>query len=141
MIKIIIDNQTEQSFDQQLFQQVLTAMQPENISHAAEVNLLLTADNTIAELNKRYRGKAGKTDVLSFSSQIPGLPFLGDIIIDISVAENQKGNHSLAKEVQLLFLHGMLHLLGYDHISVAQKKSMQQKEKLYQNNLDKIIGE
>jgi probable rRNA maturation factor len=141
MTKLVIDNQTELNLQQEIFQQVLQALRDENIAADSEVNLLLTSDDTISELNQRFRGKPGKTDVLSFSSQLPNLPFLGDIIIDISVAENQKGNHSLQKELQLLFLHGMLHLLGYDHISSTQKNRMQKKENKYKNILDKIIGE
>ncbi len=56
----------------------------------------------------------------------------------IKVLKKQKGNKNLNEELQILFLHGLLHLLGYDHISVAQKKIMEIKEKKYWK---KIKGE
>ena len=138
MLTIIFENNSRYKIDEDIFYPVILSMQEENLDKYEEVNLLFTDDKTIQNLNERYRGKKQKTDVLSFPSQIPGLPFLGDIIIDTSVADEQKGNHSLEEELQFLFLHGMLHLLGYDHISAQQKKIMDAKEKRYRENLINI---
>ncbi len=138
MLTIIFENNSRYKIDEDIFYPVILSMQEENLDKYEEVNLLFTDDKTIQNLNERYRGKNRKTDVLSFPSQIPGLPFLGDIIIDTSVADEQKGNHSLEEELQFLFLHGMLHLLGYDHISAQQKKIMDAKEKRYRENLINI---
>jgi len=138
MLTIIFENNSRYKIDEDIFYPVILSMQEENLDKYEEVNLLFTDDKTIQNLNERYRGKNQKTDVLSFPSQIPGLPFLGDIIIDTSVADEQKGNHSLEEELQFLFLHGMLHLLGYDHISAQQKKIMDAKEKRYRENLINI---
>ncbi len=138
MLTIIFENNSRYKIDEDIFYPVILSMQEENLDKYEEVNLLFTDDETIQNLNERYRGKNRKTDVLSFPSQIPGLPFLGDIIIDTSVADEQKGNHSLEEELQFLFLHGMLHLLGYDHISAQQKKIMDAKEKRYRENLINI---
>jgi len=132
---IIIENRSKYKLDAKIFYSVIKSIEEEELDKYEEVNLLLTDDDTIKNLNGRYRGKNKKTDVLSFPSQIPGLPFLGDIIIDTSVANEQKGNHSLEEELQFLFLHGVLHLLGYDHISAQQKKIMDAKEKKYRENL------
>jgi probable rRNA maturation factor len=89
-------------------------------------------------LNKQYRGKNGTTDVLSFS-MLEG-PFidvrpelLGDIAISIPVAEKQAraAGHSLAREIELLLVHGLLHLLGYDHEhSPAEARRMRRKEQM-----------
>ena len=132
---IIIENRSKYKLAAKIFYSVIKSIEEEELDKYEEVNLLLTDDDTIKNLNGRYRGKNKKTDVLSFPSQIPGLPFLGDIIIDTSVDNEQKGNHSLEEELQFLFLHGVLHLLGYDHISAQQKKIMDAKEKKYRENL------
>jgi probable rRNA maturation factor len=66
-------------------------------------------------LNREWRGTDVPTDVLSFSSGEK--EFLGDIVIDVPYAARQarRRGHSLAREVQILLAHGLLHLLGYDH--------------------------
>jgi probable rRNA maturation factor len=90
----------------------------------AEVSLLITDDQHICRLNRRYRGIRKPTDVLSFSmnegerlvSGIAG-PVLGDIIISAERALTQAHayGHGLTREMAFLTAHGMLHLLGYDH--------------------------
>lgn len=66
-------------------------------------------------LNRAWRGRDVPTDVLSFSSGEK--EFLGDIVIDVPYAARQarRRGHALAREVQILLAHGLLHLLGYDH--------------------------
>jgi probable rRNA maturation factor len=70
-------------------------------------------------LNRAFRGKDYATDVLSFPADVR--PFLGDVAIATGVARRQAGDagHSLATELRVLALHGLLHLLGYDHESDA----------------------
>jgi len=140
MITIFFENNSNHKIDPEIFDPVLQAMNNEKLSSYEEVNLLLADDETVQNLNRKFRGKNSKTDVLSFPSQIPGLPFLGDIIIDTSVADKQKGNCNLEKELQLLFLHAVLHLLGYDHISATQKTVMNDIENQYRKNLNIILG-
>ena len=83
--------------------------------------ILFCDDETIRELNKQYLNKDYSTDVLSFSQiegeEITGNHFLGDIVISVPYAAEQakKYNHSSADEIRYLILHGVLHLLGYDH--------------------------
>jgi len=69
----------------------------------------------VRELNRRYRGKDAATDVLSFQADEPGE--LGDVVIALGVARRQarEAGHSLQTELRVLALHGLLHLLGYDH--------------------------
>ena len=98
--------------------QVLTEVDREGFS----VSLLFTDDERIKELNNNYRGKDTATDVLSFS-QMEGEEFgfenhfLGDIVIAVPYVTEQarRLGHSVFEEVRYLILHGILHLMGYDH--------------------------
>lgn len=98
--------------------QVLKEVKQEDFS----VNLLFTDNERVKELNNTFRGKNAATDVLSFS-QVEGEDFcfenrfLGDIVIAVPYAANQAESlgHSVFEEVRYLILHGILHLMGYDH--------------------------
>ncbi|CRF42450.1 rRNA maturation RNase YbeY [Helicobacter ailurogastricus] len=83
------------------------------------VELVLVSPERIQELNNLYRGVDKPTDVLSFPIDMPAADLLGSVVINIEQAkeEAQKRGHRLLDEVTLLFLHGYLHLLGYDHES------------------------
>lgn len=84
-------------------------------SARGEVAIALVTDAHIRSLNRTYRHKDYATDVLSFSAG-PG-PYLGDIVIARGIAARQARaeGHSPAVELRVLALHGLLHLLGYDH--------------------------
>ena len=96
-----------------------------NIDDDVEISLLLTDDAHIREFNRDYRGKDAPTDVLSFAMEegdtfiLPaGAPrMLGDIIIsrERAAAQAEAYGHSQVREEVFLFIHGLLHLLGYDH--------------------------
>ena len=79
------------------------------------VTVAVVPDARVRSLNHRYRGKDSATDVLSFPAGEPGE--LGDVVIAAGVAGRQAkhAGHSLAVELRVLALHGLLHLLGYDH--------------------------
>lgn len=79
------------------------------------VTIALVPDQRIRALNKQFRRKDRPTDVLSFPAEEPGR--LGDIVIGLGVARAQaeEAGHSLGAELRVLALHGLLHLLGYDH--------------------------
>jgi probable rRNA maturation factor len=79
------------------------------------MTVAIVPDARIRALNRRYRRKASATDVLSFPADEPGV--LGDVLIAAGVARRQarEAGHSLQTEIQILALHGLLHLLGYDH--------------------------
>ncbi|KAA6225171.1 MULTISPECIES: rRNA maturation RNase YbeY [unclassified Campylobacter] len=83
-----------------------------------DIELLFVDDKTMQEINKTHRNIDKSTDVLSFPLQaiIPNLP-LGSIVINLDLAKKKavEFNHSLNDELSLLFIHAMLHLLGYDH--------------------------
>ncbi|MEW5763842.1 MAG: rRNA maturation RNase YbeY [Acidobacteriota bacterium] len=85
-----------------------------------EVGVRFCSDRFMAEANRRYRGKKGPTDVLSFPSGEPaeeGGIYLGDILIAVPVAVRaaRAAGQPLETELRRLLLHGLLHLLGYDH--------------------------
>ena len=79
------------------------------------VTLALVPDSRVRALNRRYRKKDAPTDVLSFPAEEPGT--LGDIVIASGVARRQAhaAGHAFGTELRVLALHGLLHLLGYDH--------------------------
>jgi probable rRNA maturation factor len=88
----------------------------------AGVTVAFVSDRAMRELNRRWRGKGGTTDVLSFPAgqdefeKVEGLR-LGDVVISVEQAARQAGEHGLSfdMEVAQLILHGLLHLCGYDH--------------------------
>ena len=79
------------------------------------VTVAIVPDSRVRALNRQYRGKDQPTDVLSFPAGEPGS--LGDVVIAHGVARRQAvtAGHSVATELRVLALHGLLHLLGYDH--------------------------
>jgi len=87
---------------------------------AGSVSILLTRDDEMRRLNRRFRDKDRSTDVLSFpmGEGVPsGAAYLGDIAISVEAAARQARatRRKTGEEIQLLVLHGLLHLLGYDH--------------------------
>jgi probable rRNA maturation factor len=96
-----------------------------------DATIVLGNDTLLCKLNRQYRGVDATTDVLSFPSgeidpDTAGL-YLGDVIISLPQARRQAAteNHPIQDELQLLVVHGILHLLGYDHLDNADKKRMQ----------------
>ncbi len=95
-----------------------------------EVTLVITGDDQLRELNRDFRGIDSPTDVLAFPGGDKDLDtgslYLGDVIISYQHARVQSvsARHSIEDELRLLVVHGMLHLLGYDHTDEASKKAM-----------------
>lgn len=111
---------------------VITTLTHQKIAPPAGLSLVLTDDAQLQQLNRDYRQIDAPTDVLSFPAHLPDLemidfvPYLGDIIISVAYAHRQaaKEGHSLLEELQLLTVHGVLHLLGHDHMEPDEKKVM-----------------
>ncbi len=106
----------------------LTSVVPARVR--GEVAIALVPDSQVRALNSKYRRKNAPTDVLSFPSNERG--FLGDIVIAKGVARRQAMDmrHSFRTELRVLALHGLLHLLGYDHErSAAEARRMQRRER------------
>jgi probable rRNA maturation factor len=104
----------------------------EKVEGEADLTLLLTDDEQLRQLNSQYLGIDAPTDVLSFPAGDPDPDtealYLGDVVISVPRAAEQAraGGHALEAELQLLVVHGVLHLLGHDHAEEAQKERMWQ---------------
>jgi probable rRNA maturation factor len=110
----------------------------------SELSIVLCSDEVIRELNRTYRERDESTDVLAFPMDSPepttGLPaMLGDIAVSLDTAARQarsQGN-SLLQEVSLLLIHGLLHLLGFDHQTAAQTREMEKRTRSLERVLKK----
>ncbi|NIP33001.1 rRNA maturation RNase YbeY, partial [Candidatus Saccharibacteria bacterium] len=104
------------------------------IKKSYNISVVLVGPTAMAKLNRRYRGKNKSTDVLSFSNINKDRFILpkgerieaGDIFICPAVAKKQakQEGHSFSREMQRLYVHGLLHLLGYRHGRAADRKKM-----------------
>jgi probable rRNA maturation factor len=100
-----------------------------------ELTIAIETSDKLHELNKQFLGIDAPTDVLSFAAyeKVPETDcmYLGDIIISYPLAETQAktSGHSIIAELQLLVIHGTLHLLGDDHATLAQKTKMWKAQK------------
>lgn len=105
-------------------------LEHESESQDSELSIVLTDDERLHELNRDYLGIDAPTDVLSFpayeTDPQTGARYIGDILISVPRAQNQAdaAGHPLEAEVQLLVVHGMLHLLGHDHDEPDKKARM-----------------
>jgi len=129
----MIHVESEVPFSEDLLKRaVRAALEHQSVSLDSELTIVLTDDARLHELNRDYLGVDAPTDVLSFpaSETDPetGARYIGDILISIPRARSQAeaAGHSLESEVQLLVVHGVLHLLGHDHAGMQEKAHMWQ---------------
>lgn len=109
----------------------------------AELSVVLVSDRLIRRLNREWRGRDRATDVLSFAQQegegrAPAT-LLGDVVIAVPTARRQAGERgdTLGAESERLLIHGVLHLLGYDHErSAAEARRMQRRERMLARALE-----
>jgi probable rRNA maturation factor len=112
-----------------------TAATEEGVDPRAELSVLLVDRAAMASLKEKYLGESGATDVLAFPMDEVATedePFMiGDIVICPDVAREQadESGATVVDEVDLLLVHGFLHLLGYDHIRPQDAKSMRHRER------------
>tara|TARA_B100001057_G_C22558612_1_gene836350 strand:- start:151 stop:612 length:462 start_codon:yes stop_codon:yes gene_type:complete len=110
------------------------------------LTLLLSNNQKIRKLNKKFRKKNKNTDILSFPFQknIKNLKeiYLGDIIISFNYVNKpiKLNNYDFKKKVVKLFIHGFLHLLGFDHIKEKEYKLMLDEEKKILKSVQKLIN-
>ena len=127
---INIDNQQDFLESVLLERAARLVLEFESAPANADMTIVLTDDAQLHELNREYLGVDAPTDVLSFpaSETDPetGAPYLGDILISIPRAtqQAQAAGHPVEAEVQLLVVHGTLHLLGHDHAEAEEKVRM-----------------
>jgi probable rRNA maturation factor len=108
------------------------------INKKVSLTILLSNNKNIKELNKRFRNKNKATDVLSFPSEkkinIKKSPYIGDIVISYEFINKPRtlSTTEFKNKVTKIFIHGFLHLLGYDHVKLKDFKSMLiEEEKIY----------
>lgn len=111
-----------------------TALEIAGVDEALEVTVRLVGNEEISELNQEYRGKNAPTNVLSFPCDwdLPEEPrLLGDIVIAVQVVNQEAKAQQKKMEAHWahIVIHGLLHLLGYDHIDEAQAEEMETLEK------------
>ncbi len=135
----IIEIQVDEPFQAQvqserIRQAVLAALVHRRVAEACELAVVITDDEALRELNRRYRGVDAPTDVLAFPNETrgpfvsaPGFPcYLGDVIISFPRAASQaaESGHPTEAELQLLAVHGVLHLLGYGDEAEEERAQM-----------------
>lgn len=147
-MELIIKNQQDKvaitsKMEKLLYDVANEVVRDEELNMDPEISLLLVDDQEIQSLNNTYRGINHPTDVLSFAmeDEIEGedVPkfmileennILGDIVISLETAQRQaeEYGHSLEREMGFLTVHGMLHLLGYDHCTESESVKMRAQE-------------
>ena len=135
-IDFVFDNEVENfenNYEQDFTAIIEQALKTLGIEDDVEVSCVLVDDERIHEINREYRHIDRSTDVISFAMEdndqfyVEGMPrTLGDIFISVDHAKKQaeEYGHSLRREICFLFTHGILHLLGYDHMTDEQEKEM-----------------
>jgi probable rRNA maturation factor len=144
---IQVDERFQKDVDAMLIEQAIAAaLVAEGLAGAIEISVLVTDDATLHQLNRDYRNVDAPTDVLSFAddeeSDAAPIPFvrppdtpryLGDLAISYErvVAQASEYGHSRARELAFLTVHGVLHLLGYDHErGIADQAVMRAREEV-----------
>lgn len=133
---IDLENQTTVEIDTTLLEQIQQTLTQK------ECELIITDNPTIQELNKTYRNIDKPTDVLSFPLEfdLPNMP-LGSIVISVDYAQEKAKvfQHTLHEELTLLFIHGLLHLLGFDHEKDKGEQRAKEEELIKAFNLPQSL--
>lgn len=148
-VDISIDEEFEELVQHRWFRQAIEEIVSIiEIDYEIEVSLLITGDEKMRELNNAYRDSDQTTDVLAFAfqeddgSEFPlsyeGVSQLGEVIISYPEANRQamERGHSLSMEMMTLTIHGVLHLLGYDHGDADDEALMKAKENVIMDRLN-----
>lgn len=136
---LLIRNFTKQRIEARRLTEVEAAvLAEEGVKSQAEVSLVFTGDQRIRRLNRTYRGVDRVTDVLSFEGgndddfvdPSDGVEYLGEIFICYprAVRQAREKGHTVAQEIDILLVHGLFHLFGYDHIKDDDYETMHRKE-------------
>ncbi len=138
-IKLHFSNETRSDIDSGVFKGLVKRFEKilgERIKNylgekKGEINLIMISDEKIWEINRDYRGKDKPTDVISFAyleeAEVPFNGVVGDIFISVETARAQAKDHghNLECELKVLFVHGMLHLFGFDHNDDLEEAEME----------------
>ena len=141
MIRLVIFKEAPERIPrkpiEKLFRRIMR--QESDKSAQGKINLIFTSDKSIRRLNKEYRRKNKPTDVLSFNLEDPSgtSAVFGEVYISVpaSIRQAREYGTSLNEEFLRLFCHGLLHLLGYDHIQTNERRKMEARERHYLKSL------
>jgi len=133
---ILLENRTNNNINLDFINEIT-----KHLNITKDIELILTTNKDITTINKNYRGVDKATDVLSFPLENIDFMPLGSIVISIDKAReiSEKLNHSLDEEIALLYIHGLLHLLGYDHEIDNGEMRDKEKEIIEYFNLPKSL--
>mgnify|MGYP003333987558 FL=1 len=133
-MKIEITNLTNENCDQnRIISLAQFAMSRMELHPDCELSISLVEESEMSALHIQWMDEAGPTDVLSFpmdeirpKSRAQGPGMLGDVILcpDFAAKQAEEAGHSLQEELELLTVHGILHLLGFDHREAQEKREM-----------------
>ena len=136
-VLVAVDEQVRAAIDSERLERLASAvMQREGLA-PGEVSVLITDDEMVRRLNREYAGEDTPTDVLAFSltegeefASPDDVVRLGDVIISYETARRQaaEAGRPVGDEVDHLLVHGILHLLGYDHAELAEEERMRGRE-------------
>lgn len=133
MIHIQIEEPYEASVEPELLEKAaLAVLQHQSYDLAAELSVVIDSDEKLRQLNREFLGIDAPTDVLSFPSEEfdpdEQADYIGDVIISYprALSQAQAAGHPVINEIQLLVVHGVLHLLGHDHAEPQEKSKMWQ---------------
>lgn len=144
MNRVEVINNTSDNVDIDKLKDIaLYTLKRENIDNSI-LNVIIIDNEEIHKINREYRGIDRPTDVISFALEDDctfvslDITVLGDIYISIDKVYEQAKlyNHSVIREISFLTVHGVLHLLGYDHIKEEEEKIMFDKQRKYLDELD-----
>ena len=130
MIHISFNEKYESFSSSSLLETTAQAVLSRYTSTPVDLTIAIEDDQELRNLNRDFLGSDSPTDVLSFLAQEidpeTGSMYLGDVVISYerALAQAASAGHSLISEIQLLIIHGVLHLLGFDHASEVEKKAM-----------------
>ncbi|MCB5230686.1 MAG: rRNA maturation RNase YbeY [Candidatus Cloacimonas sp.] len=139
--RISIKNNTNQYVDIRLVQQIcelILQIESESQNEAAELGVCFVTDEEIRKLNKQYFGRDKITDILSFASEFEEVNYLGELIINLDLVSRLE-QKAIYQELVALLVHGVLHLLGYDHINTKEGEIMRSKEKVITNKILEVL--
>ncbi|HSH58586.1 MAG TPA: rRNA maturation RNase YbeY [Acidimicrobiales bacterium] len=134
---LVTDEQDDQPVDTRRWVNLArSVLEAEDVTDAAELSMAFVDEESMAELNQRFAGEEGPTDVLAFpiddTDPGDGTPaMLGDLVICPAVAARNSAHHAgtYEDEVALLVVHGILHLMGMDHEDALEAQLMQRRER------------
>lgn len=130
--RVLVDDRQDLTLETSPLVELATATLVAEGAADVELSVSFVSESEIAELHERYMEEPGPTDVLSFpldGTDEDGVRLLGDVVISPAFAARE--HEDVGSEVRLLLVHGILHLLGYDHEEDAERAEMWERQERY----------